>query len=149
MVTTTTGHHDRPIEEPEIQPEEEPELNALVPLDDLDSELASMPVATFDAFYVVWPKKRDKPAAQRAWIKATKRTPPTVIINAAIAYANNPHRPEIQFIPYPASWLNREGWTEELDGPPELRNRPTRNDESLAYLAQLAQREQAQKEISA
>lgn len=69
---------------------------------------------SFDDFWAVWPKKVAKPDAQRAWAKAVKQTLATQIVDAAIAYRDNPGRPERQFIPYPATWLNREGWNDEL-----------------------------------
>ena len=74
-------------------------------------------VDLFDDFYAAWPRKVAKPAARKAWDKAIQRAHPTVIVAAAIAYRDNPNIREKQFIPYPASWLNADGWNDELDGP--------------------------------
>lgn len=94
----------------------------------------------FGAFYAAWPKKRDKPAAQRAWAKAIKKVDPALIIAKAIAYRDNPHIAEKQFIPYPASWLNAEGWDDELDGPREYRtNKPTPTERAMHTLALASQ----------
>jgi len=73
----------------------------------------------FDEFYAVWPKKVDKPAARRAWAKAIKRATPEQIITAATAYRDNPNLPEKRYIRNPATWLNGDGWDDEL---PTARN---------------------------
>lgn len=74
-------------------------------------------VDRFDEFYGIWPKKVDKPAARRAWAKAVKRATPDVIIAAAVAYRDHPHRPDRQYIRNPATWLNGDGWDDELPAP--------------------------------
>jgi hypothetical protein len=74
----------------------------------------------FDDFYSAWPKKVGKPDARRAFAKATliATVDPQIIIDAARAYAENARRTgqEKQFIPNPATWLNREGWNDDLPG---------------------------------
>ena len=78
-------------------------------------EGALIPVlSAFDAFWSVWPKKVGKPDAERAWAKAVRSATPETIMAGAIAYRDNPGRPERQFIPHPATWLNRQGWNDEL-----------------------------------
>jgi hypothetical protein len=110
----------------------------------------------FDEFYTAWPKKVDKPAARKAWPKALERAAADGasahdIVNAATAYRDNPHLPDKQYIPYPATWLNRDGWNDELPGPRHSRDSaPTRNERNLALVAEIAQQEQAtQRGISA
>lgn len=78
-------------------------------------ELRAM--ASFEDFWAVWPKKVAKPDAKRAWDKVTVVVEGERIIAAAIAYRDNPGIPERQFIPYPATWLNRAGWDDELPEP--------------------------------
>lgn len=68
----------------------------------------------FEDFWSVWPRKVAKPDARRAWDKAVKTVPGEVILAAAVAYRDNPGRPDKQFIPHPATWLNRAGWGDEL-----------------------------------
>lgn len=119
------------------------------------SDMRSLSVARdlFAEFYAIWPRKRDRPAAQRAWTKAIKLKPADEIIAAAIAYRDNPHRPEPQLIPYPATWLNGHRWNDELDGPRENRSQdraPTRNERNLALVADIArQAASTQRGISA
>lgn len=80
---------------------------------------------TFDEFYAIWPKKVDKPAAERAWVKAIKRHDPNHIIAAAIAYRDNPHLPPKQFIRNPATWLNGDGWNDDLPTARDGKQTPT------------------------
>ena len=76
----------------------------------------------FPEFYAAWPKKKGKLAAEKAWPRAVRAAgSEQAIIDAAAAYAANPYRPEREFIPYPATWLNRGGWEDELDGPKQAR----------------------------
>jgi hypothetical protein len=72
---------------------------------------------SFEDFWAVWPKKVAKPDAKRAWDKVTVVVEGERIIAAAIAYRDNPGIPDRQFIPYPATWLNRAGWDDELPAP--------------------------------
>ncbi|MFJ4038229.1 helix-turn-helix domain-containing protein [Microbacterium sp. NPDC090007] len=83
-----------------------------------DTRVALIASVSFDDFWGVWPRKVAKPDARRAWDKAVKTVPGEVILAGAIAYRDNPGRPEKQFIPHPATWLNRSGWDDEL---PEAR----------------------------
>ena len=82
---------------------------------ELSAEL--LVAVSFEDFWAVWPKKVAKPDAQRAWDKVTVVVEGERILAAAIAYRDNPGIPERQFIPYPATWLNRAGWDDELPAP--------------------------------
>jgi hypothetical protein len=93
---------------------------------------------TVDDFCALWPRKKDKPAATRAWANAVKKLPPEQILAAAAAYAANPHMPAKQYVPYPATWLNAEGWNDDLEGPHEAQRttgKPTPTDRVAAILA--------------
>jgi hypothetical protein len=61
----------------------------------------------FDEFWNLYPKKIAKADALKAWIKATKRKPADELIALTKAYSES-KLPEMTFIPYPASWLNKE-----------------------------------------
>lgn len=67
----------------------------------------------FSKFYSVYPRRVGKEAAKRAFIKASKRVNPEKIVSAAEALAMDPNLPPKQFIPHPATWLNRDGWEDE------------------------------------
>lgn len=134
-----TGLSDRAEDINQIdQPEDQPDTPGAL-------EVYLENSRSFEDFYSVWPQKKKRPDAQKAWNAAIKRATPQQIYDASVAYANNPHRPAKQFIPYPASWLRADGWNDELEGPPEReRNTMTRGEKNLAYVQQLAAQEAAQ-----
>ena len=61
----------------------------------------------FDNFWNLYPKKVAKSEALRAWNKATKKKPADELLKLTKAYAES-KLPEDKYIPYPASWLNKE-----------------------------------------
>jgi len=64
-----------------------------------------------------------------AWSRAVRKAPAEQILAAARAYAMSPHRPDKQFVPYGASWLNAERWNDPLPEPPAaLRGRLSPDD---------------------
>lgn len=66
----------------------------------------------FIEFWDVYPRKAGKVNAKKAFAKATESTTADIIIKAAAAYRDDPHRlPE--FTAHPATWLNRGGWEDE------------------------------------
>jgi DNA-binding Lrp family transcriptional regulator len=71
----------------------------------------------FAEFWDIWPRKVDKPKARSEWARALSRTSANVVLRAAVAFRDNPGIPELKFIPYPANWLAREGWQEDLPQP--------------------------------
>lgn len=71
------------------------------------------PRATFNHFYMAYPRKVGKEAARRAFEKAAKTTDPQLIVEGARRYASDPNLPEKRFIPHPATWLNAGRWEDE------------------------------------
>jgi len=61
----------------------------------------------FDEFWNLYPKKVAKADALKAWIKATKKKPAEDLLKLTKAYSEG-KLPESTYIPYPASWLNKE-----------------------------------------
>jgi hypothetical protein len=59
-----------------------------------------------------------------------------VILAAAAAYAGSPHRPEREFVPYGATWLNKRRWEDPLPEGPEVR-RPVQAFDPEAHYAWL------------
>jgi biotin operon repressor len=80
----------------------------------------------FDSFWSFYPKKVDKGAALRAFIRAIKKQDADTIIERAKTYAEDPNLPEKQFIKNPATWLNAEAWN---NGP--LPKRKTTDSKAL------------------
>ena len=61
----------------------------------------------FDEFWNLYPKKVAKADAVKAWNKATKNKTADELLKLTKAYAES-KLPEDKYIPYPASWLNKE-----------------------------------------
>jgi hypothetical protein len=61
----------------------------------------------FDNFWKLYPKKVAKSDAIKAWNKATKKKTADELLKLTKAYADG-KLPEDKYIPYPASWLNKE-----------------------------------------
>lgn len=109
-----------------------------------------LPRASFADFWIVWPRSEDKKRAETAWARAIKRADPDRIVAIATAYANHPHRPPKQFVKHAATWLNGDCWNDPMPSAPEIDNRrQTTGDRNLTYLANLADRQNGQKGITA
>lgn len=67
----------------------------------------------FDEFWTYYPRKAGKGSAKRAFSKAASLNQITEILDGVKRLANDPNLPDAQFIPYPATWLNAEGWLNE------------------------------------
>jgi hypothetical protein len=69
----------------------------------------------FDAFWDAYGKKVGRGAAEKAWAKAIKVAPPSVLIQAAHEHAEWQARAgtATKFIPHPATWLNEKRWADE------------------------------------
>jgi len=61
----------------------------------------------FDEFWNLYPKRIAKADALKAWNKAIKRKTADELIGLTKAYSES-KLPDITYIPYPASWLNKE-----------------------------------------
>lgn len=75
-------------------------------------------VREFDEFWQAFPKKKSKGQAKKAWdkLRKEKKLPPLPTILQAIAAAKAGHdwqKDGGKYIPYPATWLNGEGWEDE------------------------------------
>ena len=87
-------------------------------------------------FYVQYPKKVGRLAAQKAFDKAAKRFGVEVILAGVARFSADPNLPELQYIPAPAVWLNQGRW-DDAPYPPKKATRSTGNDEFLAkFLAE-------------
>jgi hypothetical protein len=60
----------------------------------------------FDKFWELYPKKVAKADALKAWNKAIKTKTADELLKVTKAYAES-KLPDITYIPYPASWLNK------------------------------------------
>jgi len=67
----------------------------------------------FMRFWEAYPRKVERLKAHKAWCKAVKGTDPETIIEAVVEYAESPAAIDLQFVKYPASWLNAERWADD------------------------------------
>jgi hypothetical protein len=67
----------------------------------------------FSKFWNLYPRRTEKVAAFNAFCKASEKYGLDVIMAGVVNLANDPNLPPKTFIPYPASWLNAGGWTNE------------------------------------
>lgn len=91
---------------------------------------------SFATFWAVYPKRKAKDAAERAFSKAMARiddADPLAVILAGIERAM-PGWDDPQFIPHPATWLNAGSWNDDPPAPRTLTVRPAnaRTDAKLA-----------------
>ncbi len=74
------------------------------------SKLKESSDSAFESFWAAYPRKTGKGAARKAFTGARLKAAADTIL-AGEARAKWPADP--QFIPHPATWLNREGWLDE------------------------------------
>jgi hypothetical protein len=83
------------------------------------SEKTGHHLEAFGAFWLTYPKRRDKEAAKKAWIAAIERgAEPQQMVDAAKAYAQERKDQEPKYTKYPATWLNNGCYDDEPDTPP-------------------------------
>ena len=66
----------------------------------------------FEQFWSVYPRKVGKAQARKAFEKLAEDNM-REILDGVVRLQADPNLPDTQFIPYPATWLNREGWGDE------------------------------------
>jgi len=76
------------------------------------------PISPFETFWKVYPKKKGKGEARKAFAKALKKTTVEALVEAVNKQKQQTQwtRDAGQFVPYPATWLNQERWEDEVDG---------------------------------
>lgn len=73
----------------------------------------------FEQWWSLWPKKRDKGNARKAYLKALKHADPQVLYEALVVQLGALKQAESRggFCPYPATWLNGERWLDDMTEP--------------------------------
>jgi DNA-binding transcriptional regulator YhcF (GntR family) len=71
----------------------------------------------FLAFWQAYPRRIGKGEARTAFLKASAKTHPNMIVQAALTYAQfvQDMGVEPKFIPHPSTWLNAERWEDDLE----------------------------------
>lgn len=73
----------------------------------------------FDEFWQAYPRRVGKNSAIKAYATARSRFAGSLgdyeqsVINGALTLAGDPNLPPVQFVPYPTTWLNRDGWCDD------------------------------------
>ena len=92
------------------------------------------PVQGFEEFWKSFPKKASKGSALKAWNKLRPGKELREKIMAAIERAKKSeqwNRENGRFIPYPATWLNAQGWEDELEPQNKAKAQTTYNIEAF------------------
>jgi len=97
----------------------------------------------FQEFYSSYPKKADFKHARKSFDKAYAEHG-DVIIEGAKRVASDPNLPPKQFIPNPATWLNRGGWLNE-PYPPRVK---TAQEIQLDAIQRAAEQRETEKQKS-
>lgn len=69
----------------------------------------------FDEFWSLMPKKVAKAAAEKSYTKALKKIDHETLVGHLEQHVNAGLWSDLQFGPNPASWLNGERWTDDVD----------------------------------
>jgi phage replication O-like protein O len=80
--------------------------------------LSAVQLERFNRFWSVYPKKRSKGQAEKAWKKIKPSEQLAAQIVEAVERAKTSYdwtKAGGKYIPYPATWLNAKGWEDEID----------------------------------
>lgn len=108
--------------------------------------------ASFDAWYLAYPKRRGRGAAEKAYTKALREgATAEELLAGAKRYAIEVRGREEQFVAFPATWLNQKRWLDEATAkfstvtagpwkplPPEPPRKPRTPEEQAKIDAQVA-----------
>lgn len=70
-------------------------------------------IALFNEFWKIYPRKVAVASARKAFYKVITSENAKEVLEGASRLAADPNLPATQFVPYAATWLNREGWNDE------------------------------------
>lgn len=80
--------------------------------------------ADFDKWYQAYPRKIARADAEKAYRLAVKKADAATLLAAVQAFARSMSGKDAKYIPYPASWLNKERWSDEgVTGPGDGQSR--------------------------
>ena len=85
---------------------------------DKEKENTPKPPDAFDEFWAAYPKKKSKGAARKAWDKLKPSPEMRAMILRSIERAKQSSdwlEADGKYIPYPATWLNAEGWEDGVE----------------------------------
>jgi len=98
-----------------VQTDSERNANAMLPNTQDPLPINPLPNKDFDKFWEAYPNKKSKPLALKAWLK--HKPDIDVVIKSLTIFKKCEQwtRDKGRYIPYPASWLNAEGWNDVIE----------------------------------
>ena len=84
----------------------------------VDKETGELSAPTWEDFWTLYPRRVAKLDARKAWAKMTPAQQMAAIV-ACASWRKVWAGKDLDYLPYPATWLNGERWEDEL--PPEYR----------------------------
>jgi hypothetical protein len=69
--------------------------------------------ATFDDFWLLYPRRVAKKDANKAWARMSE-TDRVKALTAMVQWRRIWAQKELEYLPHPASWLNGERWDDEI-----------------------------------
>ena len=87
-----------------------------------------LPDADFDAFWALYPKKKSKGEAKKAWaqLKPSREIISAIMAKLPLLAASHDWTKDGgQYVPNPATWLRAEGWEDEVKDAPRKDSFPT------------------------
>jgi len=103
----------------------------------------------FEDFWTAYPKKKSKNDARKAWTKLRPSADLLQTMLGAIAVQSRSRdwlKEGGQFIPYPASWLNAEGWSDVVTNHSGLSDTAAYNVQSMAEMERILREREATRE---
>jgi hypothetical protein len=91
------------------------------------AEEVSCSAPQFDEFWALYPNKKGKGAARKAFVKAVKKVDYQIMVGALMKQklSHDWKKDNGQYIPHPATWLNQERWDDVVADPGSQPRRPT------------------------
>jgi DNA-binding Lrp family transcriptional regulator len=118
------------------------------------SDTRSVIELAFEEFWKVYPRRKGRGDAFASFTKAVSKKGVDVgeILSGARRYAGDPNLPELGFVPYPATWLNQERWSDEPEAPravagPPPKVTPTERTMGILGLAERMRRASEPREL--
>lgn len=71
------------------------------------------PLPDFADFWLLYPRRVAKKDAAKVWARLTAEQQVAALV-ACVAWRVTWSRKDVEYLPYPASWLNGERWEDEL-----------------------------------
>jgi hypothetical protein len=98
----------------------------------------------FEIFWDLYPRKIGKGAALKSFLRALESEGWEKIHAGTQRLSQDSNLPDTQFIPYPATWLNREGWNDD----PYPERKLTKEQEAERATKQAAERRERDRQKS-